>query len=172
MLSSHQTRDLECFADSSNIPWNPPTILCPCVGIVIDQRSDGWSACCMLDSWGCNIMGLHVHPNHSIWNHCMLGIRDAGLYSWVLVTLAVIGLDHGPSSTARWWAELKAGTQEYISISPSDCHTFSELWASIACRRGHCGARPVREEARLQGVGQCGRVEIRACRHGSLVWLC
>ena len=23
--SSHQTRDLECFADSSHIPWNPPT---------------------------------------------------------------------------------------------------------------------------------------------------
>ena len=28
-MSSHQTRDLECFADSSNIPWNPPTIRCP-----------------------------------------------------------------------------------------------------------------------------------------------
>ena len=25
MVSSHQTRDLECFADSSNIPWNLPT---------------------------------------------------------------------------------------------------------------------------------------------------
>ena len=24
-VSSHQTRDLECFADSSNIPWNLPT---------------------------------------------------------------------------------------------------------------------------------------------------
>ena len=23
VVSSHQTRDLECFADSSNIPWNP-----------------------------------------------------------------------------------------------------------------------------------------------------
>ena len=62
----------------------------------------------------------------------MLGIRDAGLYSWELVTLAVIGLDHGLWSTARGWAELQAGAQEYISISPSDRPTFSELWASIA----------------------------------------
>ena len=29
MESSHQTRDLQCFADSSNIPWNPPTIFHP-----------------------------------------------------------------------------------------------------------------------------------------------
>ena len=61
----------------------------------------------MSDSWGRNIMGLH-DPNHRVWNDCMLGIRDAGLYSWVLVTLAVMGLDDGPCSTARWWAELKA----------------------------------------------------------------
>ena len=65
------------------------------VGVVIDRGCDGWSACYMLDSWCCNIMGLH-DPNHGIWNDCMLGIRDAGLYSWVLVTLAVIGPDHGP----------------------------------------------------------------------------
>ena len=29
MVSSHQTRDLECFADSSSVPWNPPTIFHP-----------------------------------------------------------------------------------------------------------------------------------------------
>ena len=29
VVSSHETRDPECFADSSNIPWNPPTIRCP-----------------------------------------------------------------------------------------------------------------------------------------------
>ena len=29
MVSSHQTRDLEYFADSSYIPWNPPTIFHP-----------------------------------------------------------------------------------------------------------------------------------------------
>ena len=28
-VSSHQTRDLVCFADSSNMPWNPPTIFHP-----------------------------------------------------------------------------------------------------------------------------------------------
>ena len=55
-------------------------------------------------------------PTIRIWDDCMLGIRDAGLYSWVLVTLAVIGLDHGPWSTARWWAWLKASAQEYTSI--------------------------------------------------------
>ena len=36
--SSHQTRDLECFADSSNIPWNPLTILCPDLIATILQR--------------------------------------------------------------------------------------------------------------------------------------
>ena len=107
----------------------------PCVGVVIDQGGDGWSACYMLDSWGCNIVGLH-DPNHRIWTDCMLGIRGAGLHSWELVTQAVIGLDHGPWSTARWWAELKASAQEYTSISPSDCAIFSELWASIASELG------------------------------------
>ena len=29
MVSSHQTKDLECFSDSSNIPWNSPNIHCP-----------------------------------------------------------------------------------------------------------------------------------------------
>ena len=29
MVSSHQTRDLECVAGSSSTPWNPPTNLCP-----------------------------------------------------------------------------------------------------------------------------------------------
>ena len=29
MVSSHRTRDLECFAESNNTPWNPPTIHCP-----------------------------------------------------------------------------------------------------------------------------------------------
>ena len=29
MVPSHQTRDLECFEDGSDTPWNPPTILCP-----------------------------------------------------------------------------------------------------------------------------------------------
>ena len=29
MVFSHQTRDPEYFADSSGIPWNPPTIHCP-----------------------------------------------------------------------------------------------------------------------------------------------
>ena len=39
MVSSHQTRDLECFADSSNTPWNPPTILCPSLIATILQMS-------------------------------------------------------------------------------------------------------------------------------------
>ena len=29
MVISHQTRDLECFADWCSIPWNLPTIHCP-----------------------------------------------------------------------------------------------------------------------------------------------
>ena len=39
MLSSHQTRDLECFADSSNTPWNPPTIHCPDRTAIAPQMS-------------------------------------------------------------------------------------------------------------------------------------
>ena len=37
--SSHQTRDLECFADSRSIPWNPPTILGPDLIATIPQMS-------------------------------------------------------------------------------------------------------------------------------------
>ena len=29
VVSPHQTRNLECFADSSNVPWNPLTVLRP-----------------------------------------------------------------------------------------------------------------------------------------------
>ena len=39
MVSSHQTRDLECFADSSNTPWNPTTILCPDLVATAPQMS-------------------------------------------------------------------------------------------------------------------------------------
>ena len=39
MESPHQTRDLECFADSSNTPWNPPTIHCPDLCATIPQMS-------------------------------------------------------------------------------------------------------------------------------------
>ena len=102
--------------------------------------------------------GLH-DPNHRIWDDCMFGIRT-GLHSWEMVTLTVTGLDHS--------------AQGYISISSSNCPIFSELWASIASELGvdvATGARLVREGARLQVVGQCGRVEIRAYRCGSLVWL-
>ena len=37
--SSHQTLDLECFADSSNIPWNPPVIRCPDRTVIAPQMS-------------------------------------------------------------------------------------------------------------------------------------
>ena len=39
MVSSHQTRDPEYFADRKNIPWNPPTTLCPDLIATILQMS-------------------------------------------------------------------------------------------------------------------------------------
>ena len=39
MVSSHQTRDLENFTDSSKIPSNPPTIHCPDLIATIPQMS-------------------------------------------------------------------------------------------------------------------------------------
>ena len=39
MVSSHQTRDLECFADSSGIPQNPRTIRYPGLMTTIPQMS-------------------------------------------------------------------------------------------------------------------------------------
>ena len=38
MESSHQTRDLECFAARYNIPWNLPTIFHPDLIATIQQR--------------------------------------------------------------------------------------------------------------------------------------
>ena len=38
-VSSRQTRDFECFADDSNIPWNAPTIHCPDLIATIPQMS-------------------------------------------------------------------------------------------------------------------------------------
>ena len=37
-VSSHQTRDLEFFADSSSIPWNPLTIFRPDLIATVPQR--------------------------------------------------------------------------------------------------------------------------------------
>ena len=39
MVSSHQTKDPECFADSSDTPWNPPTIRYPDRTATIPQMS-------------------------------------------------------------------------------------------------------------------------------------
>ena len=38
MESSHQTRDLECSADSSSIPWNPPTTFHPYLIATVPQK--------------------------------------------------------------------------------------------------------------------------------------
>ena len=39
VVSSHRTRDLECFADGSNTPWNPPTMFHPNLIATILQMS-------------------------------------------------------------------------------------------------------------------------------------
>ena len=49
-LSSRQTRDLECFADSSNIQWNPPTIFHPDLIATVLQCSFLYSAHCSLSN--------------------------------------------------------------------------------------------------------------------------
>ena len=36
---SHQTRDLECFTDSSSTPWNPPIIFHPDLIATVQQKS-------------------------------------------------------------------------------------------------------------------------------------
>ena len=41
-VSIHQTRDLVCFADSSNTPWNPRTVQCPDLIATIQQRCLPW----------------------------------------------------------------------------------------------------------------------------------
>ena len=38
-VSSHQTIDLECFAENNNIPWNPPTIFHPDLIATVPQMS-------------------------------------------------------------------------------------------------------------------------------------
>ena len=43
MVSSQQTRDLECFADSSSIPWNPPTIHCQDLTATAPQMSPSYT---------------------------------------------------------------------------------------------------------------------------------
>ena len=48
MVSSRQTRDLECFADSSSIPWNPPTIRYPDRTAKAPQMSLLLSLCALL----------------------------------------------------------------------------------------------------------------------------
>ena len=37
-VSSHQIRDLVCFQDSNNTPWNPPTIFHPDLIATVQQK--------------------------------------------------------------------------------------------------------------------------------------
>jgi hypothetical protein len=103
----------------------------PCISVVSDQGGDGWSAAYMLSDWGCNIISL-FDVNHRTWNDCCLALRDAGVYSWVLVSLVLMGLDHGPWSSSRWWADLKESAREYCAVSNGSCPIFSLLWHQIA----------------------------------------
>ena len=46
------------------------------------------------------------------------------MYTWCLITIVLVNLDHGPWSGARWWEEMKEGVREYCRLSDSSCPIF------------------------------------------------
>ena len=91
-VSSHQTRDLVCFADSSNIPWNPPTIFHPDQIATVPQMS-------LLSLYALLSQQSHLFPicvaltynDSRIVLHRMCQILRICHYKWLLVSSSAPG---------------------------------------------------------------------------------
>ena len=102
MVSSHQTRDLECFADSSSIPWNPPTIHCPdliatapqmsllSLCAILSQQSHLFLVCVLLT---CNDSRIGFHRTCQNLRNCQC--------KWLLVSLSAPGTSFGSCGFAE-----------------------------------------------------------------------
>ena len=100
MVSSHQTRDLECFADSSNTPWNPPTIHYPdlistilqkyllSLCALLSQQSHLFPICVAL---ACNGSKKIPHKTCQIPRNCQC--------KWLLVSSLAPGTSFGSSGS-------------------------------------------------------------------------
>ena len=90
MESSHQTRDLDCFADSSNIPWNLPTIFHPDLITTVPQTYFTLRTALSAISFVCDLCGVDVQwfQERSSQDLPTLGIC---LCKWLLVSSLVPG---------------------------------------------------------------------------------
>ena len=60
---SHPTRDLECFLESSNTPWNPSTIFRPSQNATVQQRFLFVSERRGVEGQGCQDKSSQAFPN-------------------------------------------------------------------------------------------------------------
>ena len=84
---SHQTRGRECFADSSNIPWNPPTTFQPDQIAAILQKSLPWF--CVLLSQQAHVFPICVMSTYNdswIGLHKLCQIRGNWQSKWLSVS--------------------------------------------------------------------------------------
>ncbi len=92
----------------------------PCCTVSVDQGGDGWSALHYLLGNDYNVQVV-FDWSHRSWNDVQLAIGDVSWTYYVLVTIVLCNLDHGPWNGARWFQELKAGAEEYgVASEPHD----------------------------------------------------
>eukprot|EP00971_Amphidinium_carterae_P220765 4382944-Amphidinium_carterae.1 len=138
--------------------------------LTIDQGGDGWCAVHYLMATRHCIL-LLSDQSHRCWNDFQLALQDSKLYSWTLVTICLLNLDHGPWGGARWWEELKSGCREYIRVAGPECvvwqghlpHVLAEVGEELMVE----GAEE-RNAALFYGLEEC--VERKVERVGMTRW--
>ena len=134
-VSSHQTRDLECFADSSSIPWNPPTIFRPDLIATVPRMS--LPQFCALsaipfvsDRWGVDVQWFHDKSSEDFQNSSELSV-------WMTVGFLVGSKNFCKLFSVSWEVFVLHG-YDCIHCVAKSCTTTAHRWL---CRDSHPSLR-------------------------------
>ena len=140
MVSSHQTRDLEFFADSSNNPQNPPTIRCPdrtatapqmsllTLCVLLNRQSHVFLICVVLTYNDSRIILYKICPNQGNcmckWLLVSLSTPRTSLSSsWEVFVLHGLGCKH--------WVAKSCTTTAYRWLFRDSLSSLRILWSAV-----------------------------------------
>lgn len=111
------------------VEWR--SVVCAC-----DQGGDGWSALHFLLSEQLNLWPMAA-MSHRCWNDVQVALGDAGLTSFVLITIIILNLDCGPWESSRWWQSLKEGCEQYMQLAGPDDAVFQGFCENVRFEHHH-----------------------------------